>query len=1241
MVRILSSTANILLIFLILLYFNGCVKQAQIPPNAANTIKYYQRVAVYPRGMSKTDFSVNPDDYILVLASGKVRSPRNTDWVSFRPYSCLFMKFGKKEGYQLAVPPGDWRFFRSTEAGPITFRIGNPTTGFFNRAAGGFRIDVFVFSELNENLIFKALDSIARSNPSDAQLQSQLRQIIGQQQILAIAEASPTEIKSTAKSDFHPVETQSPKATAVADNDRTTHTIFQAGHTAAVRSAAFSPDGKYFISGSDDMTLRLWEVSTGREIREIKGHSGLISSVDFSPDGKYVVSGSRDTTIRLWEVNTGKEIRRFNGHDAAVNSVAFSLSGKIVISGGDDKTVRLWQVSTAKEIRVLKGHEGAVNSVRLDRQGKLALSGSWDGTLRLWEVATGNNIRVFEADKSCVNAVNFSPDGRFVLAGSDDGRLRMWEVNTDRSVKLFLGHTYYATCVAFSPDGKLALSGSHDNTLRLWDVASGVEVRRFEGHPKSIRSVVFSPDGRYAISGSNDASLRLWEVATGREIRAYRRQQNSIKAVAISPNGKVAIWGGDDKTVRLWEVSTGKEIKSLDGHDSSVNSVAFSPNGQFVISGSADRTLRLWEVSSGRSIKVFKSHKSSVNSVAFSPNGELVVSGSDDKTLRLWDTADGKLIRVLEEHRDAVKSVAFSPDGRFVLSASTEGFRLWEVSTGRQIKFVGGIITGLLHTVTSVAFSPDGSYLLSGTAEGDILLWKISVAKNARLFQRLLTGHSDAVNSMAFSPDGRYALSASNDKTIRLWEIATGKAVRVFAGHKNKVKSVAYSPDGKFAVSGGEDCSTRLWNLESGKELVSFHYSMNGEWMLISPDGYYDCSPEGNTLLYWVSRDGMETFAYEQFESLFKRPDIIKARLAGNIEAGIPVPAMTRPPYIDMDDHLAFKLISDKSYSLKLTASALEEVKTVRVFVNGKATLEVAVNAKEKDMALDIPLFAGANRITAVAYDDKGFSSNPKYIDVTSQHAGLAKPNLYVFAIGISRYPKMPASWQLEFAHTDAQALVNTLSKQKGKLFGDVRYDLVLNEKATSATIIDVLDGLSTIDENDMAVLFMAGHGARDEDGTFYFLTTNANIKQPHKGGISWALLGNYLDRIKGRVILLLDACHSGSIVTETVVPNDQLAQQLFSGTHGGVMVFSASKGRQYSLESPDIGGGFGLFTYALVQGLGPRAKEVDNNQNSVVEFMELVDYVRKYVNQETKGDQTPWLSRKELFGDLPLALVE
>jgi uncharacterized caspase-like protein len=188
--------------------------------------------------------------------------------------------------------------------------------------------------------------------------------------------------------------------------------------------------------------------------------------------------------------------------------------------------------------------------------------------------------------------------------------------------------------------------------------------------------------------------------------------------------------------------------------------------------------------------------------------------------------------------------------------------------------------------------------------------------------------------------------------------------------------------------------------------------------------------------------------------------------------------------------------------------------------------------------------------------------------------------------------------------------------------------------------ILEALDALSAISPNDLAVIFMAGHGVKAEDGTFYFLTSTGRFEEPEKAGVSWTLLGQYLARIKGRVILLLDACHSGSIVTETIVPNDELAQQFFSGEHGGVMVFSASKGRQYSLESPDIGGGFGIFTYGLVQSLGSKAKVVDTNGNGFVEFMELVDSVSAYVNKETKGEQTPWLSRKELFGDLPIAAV-
>ena len=89
-----------------------------------------------------------------------------------------------------------------------------------------------------------------------------------------------------------------------------------------------------------------------------------------------------------------------------------------------------------------------------------------------------------------------------------------------------------------------------------------------------------------------------------------------------------------------------------------------------------------------------------------------------------------------------------------------------------------------------------------------------------------------------------------------------------------------------------------------------------------------------------------------------------------------------------------------------------------------------------------------------------------------------------------------------------------------------------------------------------------------------------------------------------------------------------------------GELVFSASKGRQYSFENHDFGGGAGIFTYALTQGLGPQSTIADRDKNGFVELMELINYVSSYVDLKTQGLQTPWLSRKALFGDLPVAAV-
>jgi WD40 repeat protein len=205
-------------------------------------------------------------------------------------------------------------------------------------------------------------------------------------------------------------------------------------HDGIVFSVAFSPDGKYVVSQSDDYIARVWETSSGKEIARMTDDYYVIPAV-FSPSGKYVLSESNDNATRVWEASTGKEVARMT-HDwkgFGISSITFSPDGQYVASAGCDKssefvclqgTVLVWDASTDKEVaRITHGHR--VSSVAFSPDGKYLVFGSDDGTARVWEVAIGREIVRMRHD-SFMPLVAFSSDGKYVVSVSATARVWMW-----------------------------------------------------------------------------------------------------------------------------------------------------------------------------------------------------------------------------------------------------------------------------------------------------------------------------------------------------------------------------------------------------------------------------------------------------------------------------------------------------------------------------------------------------------------------------------------------------------------------------------------------------------------------------------------------------------------------------------------------------------------------------------------------------------------------------------------------
>ena len=319
------------------------------------------------------------------------------------------------------------------------------------------------------------------------------------------------------------------------------------------KSVAFSPDGRQLVIGNDSFAYQLFDVFSGRVLREDES-AGSLRAI-FSHDGKAILAGMRygKASIRVFDAATGKSLRDLKGHTDDVMALAVSPDGKQVATASMDGTCRLWDAATGETLHTMKGHETWVTSVAFSPDGKMLASTSDDGTLRLWDVGVGRQLRSLKPpqppDRALspeMRGVAWSPDGRWLTTAGWDKNVHVWDARTGKLWHNMAGHTEWNLAVAVTPDSRLIASSSMDNTVRLWDPKTGESLAVFTGHGRDIWGLAFSPDGSLLASASDDQTIRLWLVGKPSETTAKLLKQEQ----------------STDVKLRTWTMKSGATIEA-------------------------------------------------------------------------------------------------------------------------------------------------------------------------------------------------------------------------------------------------------------------------------------------------------------------------------------------------------------------------------------------------------------------------------------------------------------------------------------------------------------------------------------------------------------------------------------------------------------------------------------------------------------------------------------------------------